>query len=344
MGYTVAVLGASGAVGQEMIATLERRRFPVAELRLLASERSAGRTTVFAGQRLTVTAVDAKSFEGVDIALFSAGGDVSKKWAPVAASKGALVIDNTSAFRMEADVPLVVPEVNAGALAQRPSRGIIANPNCSTIQMVHVLKPLHDAFRLKRVVVATYQSVSGKGTRAINEMLEQTSGLLHGEEDVTIEQFPHRIAFNCLPHIDSFTDNGYTKEEMKMVNETRKILEAPDVQVSATCVRVPVTRGHSEAVNAEFEKKVTPAQARELLAAFPGVVVIDDPANCNYPMPIYAEDREPTFVGRIRQDISNPAGTSLDMWIVADNLWKGAALNAVQIAEWLVANGKVKAK
>ncbi|MDK2971984.1 MAG: aspartate-semialdehyde dehydrogenase [Candidatus Sumerlaeota bacterium] len=341
MSYTVAVLGASGAVGQEMVATLERRGFPAGELRLLASPRSAGRTLRFQGRLHTVTAVTPESFEGVDVALFSAGGGVSQEWAPIAAEKGAIVVDNTSAFRMADDVPLVIPEVNAHVLEQKLARGIIANPNCSTIQMIHALKPLHDAFTIKRIVVATYQSVSGKGTRAIDEMLDQSAAVLAGEDDFECEQFPHQIAFNVLPHIDSFTENGYTKEELKMVNETRKILEAPGIMVSATCVRVPVTRGHSEAVNVEFEKKVTPEKARELLAAFPGIVVVDDVANNHYPLPLYAENREPTFVGRIRQDISNPQGTSLDMWIVSDNLWKGAALNAVQIAEWLASKGKL---
>lgn len=342
MSYVVAILGASGAVGQEMLRTLERRGFPVKELRLLASARSAGRRLPFRGRLLTVEAVTPESFEGVDFALFSAGGSVSKEWAPIAAAKGAIVIDNTSAFRMDADVPLVVPEVNAHAIDTLPARRIVANPNCSTIQMVHVLKPLHEAFALRRLVIATYQSVSGKGAQAMEELRAQSRAILEGRSDFEMAQFPHQIAFNCLPHIDSFTDNGYTKEELKMVNETHKILEAPQIRVSATCVRVPVLRGHSEAVNAEFERAVTPAQARELLAATPNVVVVDDPARADYPLPIYAEGRDETFVGRIRQDISNPAGTSLDLWIVADNLLKGAALNAVQIAEWLVAHDKVR--
>jgi len=340
MSYTVAILGASGAVGQEMLALLEERAFPLREIRLLASERSAGRRFPFRGRMLTVQPVCDEAFEGVDFGLFSAGAGVSRTWAPVAAAKGAVIIDNTSAFRMEDDIPLVVPECNAHKLDPLPARRIIANPNCSTIQMVQALKPLHDAFGIKRIVVATYQSVSGKGTEAMREMSAQTAAILDGDDDFTPRQFPHQIAFNVLPHIDVFLENGYTKEEMKMVNETRKILETPDIMVSATCVRVPVFRGHSEAVNVEFAKPATPDRVRELLAAAPGIVVVDDPANNDYPLAIYCEGRNETYVGRIRQDISKPAGTAIDMWIVSDNLRKGAALNAVQIAEAIASKGR----
>ncbi len=344
MSYTVAILGASGAVGQEARNLLEMREFPLGELRLLASERSAGKTYPFRGRLLEVEAVKPSSFDGVDIAIFSAGADVSRKWAPVAAKKGAIVIDNTSAFRMDADVPLVVPECNIDTLETLPERRIVANPNCSTIQMVQALKPLHEKFGLKRLVISTYQSVSGSGTPAMDELSDQSDALLHGGEIDPPEQYPHQIAFNVLPHIDVFQPNGYTKEEMKMANETRKILGAPDIAVTATCVRVPVFRGHSESINAEFGKKITPEQARAAMAAVPGVVVVDDPAKNQYPLAIYCEGRYETYVGRVRQDISNPKGTSIDMWVVSDNLLKGAALNAIQIAEWLVENRKVGSK
>lgn len=337
----VAILGASGAVGQEFISILEQRQFPLGELRLLASERSAGRKFPFRGRLLEVQAVTPESFEGVQIGLFSAGGSISAKWAPIAASKGCIVIDNTSHFRMNEQVPLVVPEVNSDLLKDKPPIGVIANPNCSTIQMVQVLDPLHKAYGIKRVIVSTYQSVSGKGTKAMEELTEQTEAIIHGETVVTNE-FPHQIAFNVLPQIDSFTENGYTKEELKMVNETRKIMRAPNVQLSATCVRVPVYRGHSESVNIEFEKQVNVAEVREILARTRNVIVVDDPENNHYPVPVYSEGRDETFVGRIRKDISNPSGTGLDLWIVSDNLRKGAALNAVQIAEELLTLGMVK--
>lgn len=341
--FNIAILGASGAVGQEILSVLEQRQFPINELKLLASPRSAGKKFPFRGKLHEVQPVTAESFKGVHFGLFSAGGSVSAEWAPIAAQAGAIVIDNTSHFRMVEDVPLIVPEVNGDLLGQRPPRGVIANPNCSTIQMVHALNPLHRKYGIKRIVVATYQSVSGKGSRAMEEMEEQTAAFLEGADEVKPEQFPHQIAFNVLPHIDSFTDNGYTKEELKMVNETRKILRSPAIQVSATCVRVPVFRGHSEAVNVEFEKPVELDEVRRLLAAEDNIVVIDEPKKNDYPLPIYAEGRDETFVGRIRKDISNPAGTGLDLWIVSDNLRKGAALNAVQIAEYLVAKGVVKA-
>ncbi|MEQ8822604.1 MAG: aspartate-semialdehyde dehydrogenase [Sumerlaeia bacterium] len=342
MSYTVAILGASGAVGQEMRRILEQRQFPVKELRLLASPRSAGRTFPFRGQLLTVQAVTPELFDGVDLALFSAGGSISQEWAPVAAQRGAIVVDNTSAFRMDADIPLVVPEVNPGAMTPLPDRRIIANPNCSTIQMVQVLKPLHEAFGgLKRVIVSTYQSVSGKGTEAMEELREQSAALLNGITEFAPREFPHQIAFNCLPHIDVFTENGYTKEELKMVNETRKIMGLPDVRVTATCVRVPVMRAHSESVNCEFGGPVDVAKAREVLSRQHNVVVVDDPENNHYPLAIYAEGRDETYVGRIRKDISNPDGTGLDLWIVSDNLRKGAALNAVQIGELLATSGQL---
>ncbi len=335
----VAILGASGAVGQEMLKVLEQRQFPAKNLKLLASPRSAGRRFAYRGRMLTVEAVSEESFKDVHIGLFSAGGSISKEWAPVAARAGALVVDNTSQFRMDEQVPLVVPEVNGHMLKKKPPKGIFANPNCSTIQMVHALRPLHEKYNLQRLVVATYQSVSGKGVKAVNEMEEQTAAILSGEKELECSEFPHQIAFNILPHIDVFQDNGYTKEEMKMVNETRKILENPDIRVSATCVRVPVYRAHSEALNLEFEKPVDVEEVRRLLAAEPNVVVVDDPDNNEYPLATYAEGRDETYVGRIRKDISNPKGTGLDMWIVSDNLRKGAALNAVQIAEKLVENG-----
>jgi aspartate-semialdehyde dehydrogenase len=337
----VAILGASGAVGQEMLKVLEENQFPASEVRLLASERSAGRRLPFRGRLLEVQAVTPESFDGVHVALFSAGAGVSQKWAPIAAGKGAIIVDNTSAFRMDADVPLVVPECNLHTLSTIPARRIIANPNCSTIQMVQVLKPLHERLGIERLVIATYQSVSGKGAEAIAELKAQSRAILDGRGDFPMEEFPHQIAFNVLPHIDVFLENGYTKEEMKMVQETRKILEAASMRVTATCVRVPVLRGHSEAVNVEFAKAAPVALVRELVAAVPNVVVVDDPARNDYPLPIYCEGRNETYVGRLRQDISVPGDKAVDMWIVSDNLRKGAAWNAVQIARWLVDEGKV---
>lgn len=339
----VAILGASGAVGQEMMKILEQRQFPLGELRLLASPRSAGRKFPFRGRLLEVQAINENSFDNIQVALFSAGGSISEKWAPVATKAGAIVVDNTSQFRMDADVPLVVPEVNGSLLDQAPPRGIIANPNCSTIQMVQVLDPLHRAYQIRRLVIATYQSVSGKGLTAIDEMMEQSQLILEGEgDDLPIQEFPHQIAFNILPHIDVFTDNGYTKEEMKMVNETRKILGDDSIRVTPTCVRVPVIRAHSEAINIEFAKPVEPQAVRDILSKAENVIVVDDPSKNDYPLAIYAEGRDETFVGRIRRDISNPDGTGIDLWIVSDNLRKGAALNAVQIAEALLKKGVVK--
>ncbi len=329
----VAVVGATGAVGTEMLRILEERGFPVGEIRPLASARSAGGTVRFRGEPVEVQELTAESFRGIDIALFSAGGSVSARFAPAAVEAGAVVVDNTSHFRMEPDVPLVVPEVNPHAIAEYKKRGIIANPNCSTIQMVVALKPLHDAARIRRVVVSTYQAVSGTGKRAIEELERQSRDVL-GFRPAVPEVYPHQIAFNCLPHIDVFLDNAYTKEEMKMVNETKKILEDPSVRVTATTVRVPVFYGHSESVNVEFERPITADQARALLERAPGVVVVDDPADNRYPLPVDAAGKDPVYVGRIRQDDTVDSG--LNLWVVADNVRKGAALNAVQIAEILV--------
>jgi len=330
--FIVAVVGATGAVGNEMIETLAQRKFPVRSLKLLASERSLGVSLCYKGEDVPVDVLDENSFKGIQIALFSAGGSISEKFAPIAARDGCVVIDNTSAFRMDPDVPLVVPEVNAHAIKDYKKRRIIANPNCSTIQMVVALKPLHDAARIKRVVVSTYQAVSGTGKKAIYELETQVRALFNNEA-VEKKVYPHQIAFNCLPHIDVFLENGYTKEEMKMVNETKKILEDDTIQVTATTVRVPVFYGHSESVNVEFEKELTPDAARKLLEKAPGVKVVDDPKKNLYPLAIYAAGKDETFVGRIRKDESVKYG--LNLWVVADNIRKGAALNAVQIAEIL---------
>jgi aspartate-semialdehyde dehydrogenase len=331
--YNVAVVGATGAVGEQMREVLEERAFPVHELRLLASERSAGQFLPFEGRQVRVDVLDENSFNGIDIALFSAGGGVSAKFAPIAVAAGAVVVDNTSCFRMEPDVPLVVPEVNAGAIAEYSRRGVVANPNCSTIQMVVALKPIHDAARIKRVVVSTYQSVSGAGRRAMEELSQQVAALFNGRE-LRKEKFPHQIAFNCIPHIDVFVEGGYTKEEWKMIHETRKIFNEPALPVTATAVRVPVFCSHSESINVETEKKLTVADVRALLREAPGVIVSDETENNVYPLAIEATGKDATYVGRIREDDSVPNG--LNLWVVADNLRKGAALNAVQIAEILV--------
>jgi aspartate-semialdehyde dehydrogenase len=331
--YNVAVVGATGAVGEQMREVLEERQFPVGELRLLASERSAGQFLPFDGRQVRVEILNADSFKDIDIGLFSAGGSVSAKFAPTAITAGAVVVDNTSHFRMEPDVPLVVPEVNANEIAGYKKRGIIANPNCSTIQMVVALKPIHDAVRIKRVVVSTYQSVSGAGRRAMEELSHQVGALFNGK-DVRKDKFPHQIAFNCIPHIDVFLENGYTKEEWKMINETRKILGEPGLPVTATTVRVPVFCGHSESVNVETVVKLSAAEARKILREAPGIIVVDEPENNVYPMAIDATGKDATYVGRIREDDSVPNG--LNIWVVADNLRKGAALNAVQIAEILI--------
>ncbi len=331
--YNVAVVGATGAVGNEMIKILEERDFPVGELTLLASERSHEKMLEFKGKSYPVKVLDEDSFEGIEIGLFSAGGSISERFAPIAARAGCVVIDNTNAFRMDPAVPLVVPEVNPEAIGQYKTKGIIANPNCSTIQMVVALKPIHDAAKIKRIVVSTYQSVSGTGKDAIEELAEQTKALLSLKEP-KVEVYPHRIAFNCLPQIDVFLDNGYTKEEMKMVNETKKILEDDSIAITATAVRVPVFYSHSESVNIETERKITPEEVREILLKAPGVVVVDNPGKSEYPLATDATGKDDTFVGRIREDKSIANG--IDMWIVSDNLRKGAALNAIQIAEVLI--------
>jgi aspartate-semialdehyde dehydrogenase len=331
--YNVAIVGATGAVGEQLREVLEERQFPVDELRLFASERSAGQFLPFQNKQLRVNILKENSFQGVDIGLFSAGGQISAKFAPIAVAAGAVVVDNTSHFRMEPDVPLVVPEVNAKEIAQFKNRGIIANPNCSTIQMVVALKPIHDAGRIKRIVVSTYQSVSGAGRMAMEELSQQVGALFNGRE-IKKEKFPHQIAFNCIPHIDVFLANGYTKEEWKMIQETRKILEEPSLPVTATSVRVPVFCSHSESVNIETEKKVTAEQAKTLLRGAPGVMLLDVPQENIYPMAIDAVGKDATYVGRVREDDSVANG--LNLWVVADNLRKGAALNAVQIAEILI--------
>lgn len=331
--YNVAVVGATGAVGEQMREVLEEREFPVGDLRLLASERSAGQFLPFDGKQVRVDVLSEDSLAGIDIALFSAGGSVSARFAPIAVAAGAVVVDNTGFFRMEPDVPLVVPEVNANEIAHYKNRGIIANPNCSTIQMVVVLKPIHDAARIKRVVVSTYQSVSGAGRKAMEELSQQVAALFNGKE-IEKEKFPHQIAFNCIPHIDAFLDNGYTKEEMKMINETRKILNEPNLPITATTVRVPVFCSHSESVNVETVVKLSAAEAKRILQESPGVILADVPEENIYPMAIDAVGKDATYVGRIREDSSVPNG--LNLWVVSDNLRKGAALNAVQIAEILI--------
>jgi aspartate-semialdehyde dehydrogenase len=331
--YNVAIVGATGAVGEQMREVLEDRQFPVGELRLLASERSAGQYLAFQGKQVRVDLLKEESFKDIDIGLFSAGGKVSAQFAPAAVAAGAVVIDNTAFFRMEPDIPLVVPEVNAQEIAKYKNRGIVANPNCSTIQMVVALKPIHDAARIKRVVVSTYQSVSGAGRMAMEELSQQVASLFNGRE-LKKEKFPHQIAFNCIPHIDVFMENGYTKEEWKMIQETRKILSEPNLPMTATTVRVPVFLSHSESVNVETVVKLSAAEAKRILREAPGVIVADDPENNVYPTPVEAAGKDATFVGRIREDESVANG--LNLWVVSDNLRKGAALNAVQIAEILI--------
>ncbi|MBP8985490.1 MAG: aspartate-semialdehyde dehydrogenase [Syntrophobacterales bacterium] len=330
--YHVAVVGATGAVGNEMISVLEERNFPVGKLTLLASERSIGKRLDFRGESYPVQVLKEDSFKGVEIGLFSAGGGISQRFAPIAAEAGCVVIDNTSAFRMDPEVPLVVPEVNPTNIGDYRKKGIIANPNCSTIQMVVVLKPIHDRARVRRVVVSTYQAVSGTGKKAMQELEDQTRNILNFREP-EIRVYPHQIAFNCLPHIDIFLENGYTREEMKMVNETKKIMGDYSIAVTATTVRVPVFRGHSESVNIETERKITVQEVRGLMEKAPGVKLVDDPARNVYPLAIDAAGKDETFVGRIREDESIPNG--INLWVVSDNLRKGAALNAVQIAEVL---------
>ncbi|HLS90477.1 MAG TPA: aspartate-semialdehyde dehydrogenase [Limnochordia bacterium] len=339
--YKVAILGASGAVGTEFIQLLEERDFPVGELRLLASPRSAGRRVPFRGEELVVEAVGEDSFRGIDIAFFAAGGGVSKEWAPKAVAAGAVVIDNSSAFRLDPEVPLVVPEVNRDAI--RTHKGIIANPNCSTTIMVTALAPIHRAARIRRIVVSTYQSVSGAGAKAMAELEAQVRAYAQGEP-VTAQVLPvasadkhYPIAFNLIPQIDVFEELGYTKEEWKMVYETRKILDEPGLAVSPTTVRVPVWRSHSESINIETEKPLTVEEARRILSEAEGVEVIDDPQAMAYPMPITATGKDPVYVGRIRRDPSIENG--LNLWVVGDQIRKGAALNALQIAEVACANG-----
>lgn len=332
--YNVAMAGATGAVGETLLAILEERDFPVAELVPLASERSAGSTVRFRGKEIRVRELAKHDFAGIDIAFFSAGGSVSREHAPRAAAAGAVVIDNTSEFRYVDDIPLVVSEVNPHAIAEYTNRNIIANPNCSTMQMLVALAPIHRAAGIERINVATYQSVSGAGRSGMEELGRQTAELLNFHE-IAPEKFPAQIAFNVIPHIDVFLDNGYTKEEMKMVWETRKILEDDAIQVNPTCVRVPVFYGHSEAVHIETREKINAATARALLEQAEGVVVVDQRKPGGYPTPVgHAAGKDPVFVGRIREDISHPNG--LDLWVVSDNIRKGAALNAVQVAEILI--------
>jgi len=336
MGVNVAVVGVTGAVGTEMLRVLERRDFPIDELRPLASNRSAGKSVVFRGKEVLVQELTADSFEGMNIGLFSAGGSISREFVPYAIKSNCVVVDNTSAFRMDEDVPLVVPEVNANRISEH--NGVIANPNCSTIQLVLVLKPIHDAVKIKRVVVSTYQAVSGAGYNALVELKNETEHILSEKsEEFNRSIFPHQIAFNALPQLpqsDAFKENGYTDEEMKMINETKKILEDSSFRITTTTVRVPVLRGHSESVNIETEGPFSADQARDLLSKSEGVVVLDDPSKQLYPLATDAAGKDDTFVGRIREDSSVENG--LNMWVVSDNLLKGAALNAVQIAEKLL--------
>lgn len=328
MSQHVAIAGATGAVGTEFIKLLDALDYPLRSLKLLASARSAGKKIRFKGEDIVVEELTPQSFKNIDMAFFSAGASRSREFAPHAVDAGAIVVDNSSAFRMDEDVPLVVPEINPEAALKH--KGIIANPNCSTIQMVVALNPLHKAASIKRVVVSTYQAVSGAGASAMQELIDQVHAYTR-DEAMQVDAFPVQIAFNLIPHIDIFMDNGYTKEEMKMVNETRKIMSAPDMQISATCVRVPVLRAHSEAVNIETEKKLSAEEAKSILENAPGIVVKDIREPGGYPVPWDAEETYETYVGRIREDISVPNG--LAFWVVADQLYKGAALNAIQIAQ-----------
>lgn len=331
----VAIVGASGAVGQEFLRVLDEQNFPVDELLLFGSSRSAGRTYNFRGKDVTVKELrhEPMDFDGVDFAFVSAGGGVSKEFAPTITARGALMIDNSSAFRMEPDVPLVVPEVN-GADALNAPRRIIANPNCTTIIMLVALKPINDLSPIRRVHVASYQAASGAGAQAMQELWNQYGQLTRGEE-VVVDKFAYQLADNVIPHIDMFMDNGYTREEMKMYHETKKIMHAPDLDVSATCVRVPVMRAHSEAIWVETAEPISLDRARQAFASAKGLVVIDDPANKRYPMPLYAAGSDPVYVGRLRGDLTNPCG--LSFWAVGDQIKKGAALNAVQIAQYIIA-------
>ena len=331
MSQVVAIAGATGAVGTEFIKLLEQRNYPLQKLKLLASARSVGKQLRFREQTLTVEELRPEAFQDVDVAFISAGGDRSKKFAPAAVEAGALVIDNSSAFRMDDGVPLVVPEINAEAV--RRHKGLIANPNCSTIQMVVALNPLHQESPLQRVVVSTYQAVSGAGASGMQELLDQVCDYIHGKP-LMPQAFPKQILFNLIPHIDVFQENGYTKEEMKMVLETRKIMSIPELPVSATCVRVPVLRAHSESIWVETEAKISEARARELFVQAPGIQLVDERKPGGYPVPWEASETFDTYVGRVREDLSHPRG--LTFWCVADQLYKGAALNAIQIAEVLL--------
>ena len=330
--YNVAVAGATGAVGVEMIKTLEKRNFPVKNLKLLASARSAGKTAKFKGTDIVIEELTENSFKGVDIALFSAGGDISKQFRSAVVNSGAVMIDNSSAFRMDDDVPLIVPEVNAEDV--KLHKGVIANPNCTTAIMLVAVAPLHRAKKLKRLIASTYQAASGAGAKGMAELIEQTRQILNGEA-IEPKAFAHRIAFNLIPHIDSFMPNGYTKEELKMLNESRKMLHLPELLLSCTSVRIPALRAHSEALNLEFEDDITPEEARAILEAAPGVTVVDDPEAKRYPMPVDATEKYDVLVGRIRQDISRNDKKGLDIFVSGDQILKGAALNAVQIAELL---------
>ena len=330
-GYNVAIVGATGLVGQEFIKVLEQRNFPMTSIQLLASERSIGKRLFVAHQEIEVKETVSESFKGIDIALFSAGTEISRYFSPRAAQSGAVVIDNSSAFRMTDTVPLVVPEVNPEDIKRH--RGIIANPNCSTIQLVVALYPLHKVNPIKRIITATYQAVSGTGSAAVDELTAQVKQILDGQNTIP-HVYPHQIAFNVLPEIDVFLDNGYTKEEWKLMEETRKIMHTDDIAISATCVRVPVFTGHSMAVSIEFSQLMSPDEAQRILTQAPGVKVVDDPVISLYPQPWSATGTDEVFVGRIRRDASHPNG--LVMWIVADNLRKGAALNTVQIAEEMI--------
>jgi aspartate-semialdehyde dehydrogenase len=327
----VAVVGATGAVGIEMIKTLEKRNFPVGKLTLLASARSVGKKLMYRGKEITVEELTKESFQGIDIALFSAGGSISKEFAPIAARQGCVVVDNSSAFRMDENVPLVVPEINGADVKKH--KGIIANPNCTTAITLMALYPLHQAFGCKRIFASSYQAVSGTGAKAIIELERQVDQIVKNQP-VTHEVYPHQIAFNVLPHVDSFLPSGYTKEEMKMENEGRKIMHHPGFRASVTCVRVPVYRAHSVAVTAEFEKPVTVEAALEVLRKAPGLDVVDNPAKCEYPLPLYQAEKYNCAVGRVRQDCAMDNG--LCFWVSGDQLLKGAALNAVQIAEELL--------
>jgi len=335
-GYNVAVVGATGAVGEEMLKILHQRNFPLKNLRVLASERSEGRVLEFKEEKLKVEKLSSASLKGIEIALFSAGASISREFSPKMVKAGAVVVDNSSAFRMEKDVPLIVPEVNPWALKNH--QGIIANPNCSTIQLVVAINPIHLKVKIKRMIISTFQSVSGTGREAIFELKKQSKNYLSGGS-ITREVYPHQIAFNLLPHIGQFLPNGYTEEEMKLVNETRKIMEDSSIAITATCVRVPVFISHSEVVTIETKEKISVEKVREMLSSSPGIIVRDEPQKNSYPLPIEAVGKDEVFVGRIREDESITNG--INLWVVADNLRKGAALNAIQIAELLIKEGLI---